>query len=79
MDIEKLMQMIIDTKYYRDGTEHNIFFREGEKLAIEKTIRIWASEQQSKMAELEAKCYTYEKIIANSNFAPLLKGVVSIE
>ena len=24
-------------------------------------------------AELEAKVYTYEKIIANSNFAPILK------
>ena len=27
-----------------------------------------------KLAELEAKVYTYEKIIANSNFAPIIKN-----
>ena len=26
-----------------------------------------------KIAELEAKVYAYEKIIANSNFAPIIK------
>ena len=29
-------------------------------------------EVKKKIAELEAKVYTYEKIIANSNFAPIL-------
>ena len=29
-------------------------------------------EYKRKIAELEAKVYTYEKIIANSNFAPIL-------
>ena len=27
-----------------------------------------------KLGELEAKCYTYEKIIANSNFYPLIES-----
>ena len=30
-------------------------------------------EHRLEIAELEAKVYTYEKIIANSNFAPILK------
>ena len=29
-------------------------------------------EYKRKIAELEAKVYTYEKIIANSNFAPII-------
>ena len=29
-----------------------------------------------KIAELEAKVYAYEKIIANSNFAPIIKKIV---
>ena len=28
--------------------------------------------QDSELGELKAKCYAYEKIIANSNFAPIL-------
>ena len=31
-------------------------------------------ECKRKIAELEAKVYTYEKIIANSNFAPIMKN-----
>ena len=37
-------------------------------------------EVKKRIAELEAKVYTYEKIIANSNFAPILpKWVVAEE
>ena len=31
-------------------------------------------EAKKRIAELEAKVYTYEKIIANSNFAPIIKN-----
>ena len=31
-------------------------------------------EVKKKIAELEAKVYTYEKIIANSNFAPIMSN-----
>ena len=31
-------------------------------------------ECKRKIAELEAKVYAYEKIIANSNFAPIMKN-----
>ena len=31
-------------------------------------------EYKRKIAELEAKVYTYEKIIANSNFAPIISN-----
>lgn len=36
---------------------------------VDKILVLFLKEK----AELEAKVYTYEKIIANSNFAPILK------
>ena len=32
-------------------------------------------EYKRKIAELEAKVYAYEKIIANSNFAPIIREI----
>ena len=32
-------------------------------------------EAKKRIAELEAKVYTYEKIIANSNFAPIIREI----
>ena len=40
---------------------------------IDLLISYYQKELETKNAELEAKVYTYEKIIANSNFAPILK------
>lgn len=49
--------------------------------------KIWSKEQdiinkeyeiteyKRKISELEAKVYTYEKIIANSNFAPITREI----
>lgn len=39
------------------------------EIVVDKIIILY----KLKNAELEAKVYTYEKIIANSNFAPILK------
>ena len=47
---------------------------------VSNEVKKWFEEQnikatidiQTKIAELEAKVYAYEKIIANSNFAPIL-------
>ena len=46
---------------------------------IKSTIEEWYSKQETELqlikenATLGAKCYAYEEIIANSNFAPLIK------
>ena len=53
--------------------------------------KIWSKEQdiinkeyeiteyKRKISELEAKVYTYEKIIANSNFAPITRKISESE
>lgn len=43
------------------------------KIVVEQIIRQYLLENHDgKIGELEAKVYAYEKIIANSNFAPIL-------
>ena len=40
---------------------------------IEATVRQWAvNTHDAKIGTLEAKCFAYEQIIRNSNFAPIL-------
>lgn len=52
--------------------------RTQERAAITQAVYGWAAkrlddtELRKKVGELEAKCYAYEKIIANSNFAPMI-------
>ena len=49
-----------------------------ERAAIAGAVYTWLGNQKldvardKSIAELEAKVYTYEKIIANSNFAPMI-------
>lgn len=60
----------IVSKYSGSNTE--------ERAAITKAVYTWLGNQKldierdKSIAELEAKVYTYEKIIANSNFAPMI-------
>ena len=84
MNIENLIEKIESAKYprkYIDGSgtypSHAVDTDEGAQAAIRKVIYEWAAEEVTdvdagkRIAELEAKCYTYEKVIANSNFAPV--------
>lgn len=87
-NIEMLIENICNAEYeYKDhdgkrgsGTIVSWYssHKTEERAAIAKVVYEWASEQMSDMeqsreiARLEAKCYAYEKIIANSNFAPML-------
>lgn len=42
---------------------------------VEKVIRQWVLEQNdARLAALEAKCFAYEQIISNSNFAPMINS-----
>ena len=86
MDIDKLIRKITDAEYEYKTTisGHRETWKtkavntdEGAREAVRAAIYEWASEEITdidtgkRIAELEAKCYTYEKVIANSNFAPV--------
>ena len=51
-----------------DNLMEKIWSKEQDIINKESEI----TEYKIKIAELEAKIYTYEKIIANSNFAPII-------
>lgn len=56
----------------------------GAKEQVIACITTWLAENGSvdtakRIAELEAKVYTYEAIIANSNFAPMVRNEVRTE
>lgn len=61
--------------------EMEILWNQYEKDKVREVVTNWAleqteykdeAEQAKRIAELEAKVYAYEKIIANSNFQPLV-------
>jgi hypothetical protein len=82
MDVERLISKLFNATYtwkgttgsYRDTAIHD---DEAARGAIKGAVYEWAAEEITeidkgkRIAELEAKCYTYEKVIANSNFAPV--------
>ena len=78
MDLEDLIEELCKATYTDKGGKHKIIYFEAEKLAIKNIVYTWGAKQQTtiddskRIAELEAKCYAYEKIIANSNFAPVV-------
>ena len=82
-NIDKLIDSICNTKYETKGFdgdkfEAKVVYDLNAKLAIAKTVYEWASTQLSDIEKdkqievLKAKCFAYEQIIANSNFAPVL-------
>ena len=81
MDIDNLIERLLSLKYRNESEQvgyHVIGSR--NRALVSNEVRKWFEEQnikatidiQTKIAELEAKVYAYEKIIANSNFAPIL-------
>ena len=84
MDIESLLQKLFSLKYVSKGYCSNrseeykiIGDYAGQQTIVRNAVEEWYLEQTErqnvKIAELEAKVYTYEKIIANSNFRPILE------
>ena len=69
-----------ETRRVGDGTYSAN--KESVRAAISGAVYGWASKQMSdidmskRIGELEAKVYTYEKIIANSNFAPVVQPTI---
>lgn len=78
MDIKALLSKIEDATEYRYHNDEHLYINDEGKPLLNKIIYEWAAEQTTevdltrKVATLEAKVYAYEKIIANSNFAPIL-------
>ncbi len=72
MDIDNLIERLLSLKYRNESeqVEYHVISSRNRHL-VSNEVRKWY-EEQKKIAELEAKVYAYEKIIANSNFAPIL-------
>ena len=76
MNVEELIERLNNAKIRRDGFSYDseIISYGGEKIAW--IVRDWAQKQgnetATRIAELEAKVYAYEQIIANSNFKAVL-------
>ena len=76
--VSKLMSLKYEDKGYSGGTyQYDVVskkHRDMVKIAIVEWYDMnFGAEYGRKIGELEAKVYTYEKIIANSNFAPILQ------
>ena len=88
MDIDNLIERLMSLTYRsRNNFEFNVIFKENRDKVFDE-IKSWSKAQditqeiinkeyeiievKKRIAELEAKVYTYEKIIANSNFAPII-------
>ena len=78
MNVGELIERLNSAKIRHKGNDFDsdvIFYDEGkEKMAW--IVRDWAQKQgneaATRIAELEAKVYAYEQIIANSNFKAVL-------
>lgn len=82
MDTESLLNKLFKLEYVSnmcgDRTTLKVIGDYAEKKTlVRNAVEAWKIEQEAerdaKIAALEAKVYTYEKIIANSNFKPLLE------
>lgn len=81
MDIDNLLEILMSLKYKDESEQFEYHVISScNRALVSNEVRKWFEEQniksaidiQTKIAELEAKVYAYEKIIANSNFAPIL-------
>ena len=76
IDLKELMHRLSQLTYYskNSGYKFNVIAEENLPL-IENVIREFLLDNYyEEIGKLEAKVYTYEKIIANSNFSPLLNN-----
>ena len=80
--VDVLLEELYNTKTRHDKYDFNVISGDDKKSAIAKTVYEWADKNVSdedvelakRVAELEAKVYAYEAIIANSNFSPVIKN-----
>lgn len=88
-DLDKLLDKICSAEYEyissfdKTKTKTRVCYCcPEERRAIQGAIEEWAMEQmtdieaEKRIGLLEAKVYAYEKIIANSNFAPMVQPII---
>ena len=78
--VSKLMYLKYEDKGYSGGTYQYDVVSKDHRDMVKTAIVEWydmnfGEEYGRKIGELEAKVYAYEQIIANSNFAPVIKYV----
>lgn len=82
--LDSLLNMLQKVEYqseYSDSKYMSRVISEKHMPLIKAAVVEWydmyfSSEYARKIGELEAKVYTYEQIIANSNFAPILQPLL---
>lgn len=78
MDVNALISDLEKASYKTDsGSTWYLISGSKEHALLRAVVYEWAGKQdeapnKARIAELEAKVYAYEQIIANSNFAPML-------
>ena len=83
MDIDNLIKRLMSLTYRNKNDTYDFpIISDSYKDKVFNEIMSWYKDQnisneiieyKRKIAELEAKVYAYEKIISNSNFAPIIK------
>ena len=83
MDLDNLIKRLMSLTYRDRGDIYDLpIISDRHKDKVFAEIMSWYQTQnvsneiiecKRKIAELEAKVYAYEKIIANSNFAPIMR------
>lgn len=86
MNIDNLIERLMNLTYRDTGDKYDYHVvSKVHRDLVYNEIRKWADEEKAKtepkmldnsrrLAELEAKVFAYESIIANSNFAPILES-----
>lgn len=84
MDIGNLIERLMSLTYKSETNYDYPVIREKHQDKVFNEVMSWYKTQnvsneiiecKRKIAELEAKVYAYEKIIANSNFAPIMREI----
>ena len=80
MDIDNLIERLMGNEDKYDFNVIPVRYKDkvfNEVMSWYKTQNVSNEiiECKRKIAELEAKVYAYEKIIANSNFAPIMREI----
>lgn len=73
--VDRIFDVLCDlTEYHSSsgGWTCKVISDEGKPLVKEALLKIFNECHDDEIGELKAKVYAYEKIIANSNFAPIL-------
>ena len=79
VETEKLIEMLEEAKYTPKwgGFKDDMPIINEDKMAkIKQLVEDWATIEEARLAkqfgELSAKCFIYEAVISNSNFAPVI-------